>query len=103
MLSKEQLEDAAKCCENQYAEDGCLCKIYKVTGVSAVCVEVVAKTALSLMAERESMREMLKRVEFSGYDIDGIGSDAILGCCPVCHEEWSHKLDCALAAMIKGE
>jgi hypothetical protein len=97
ILSKKQLEDAAKCCKNEMDTEngGCLCRLQEVCGgVPAICAEKVAQTALAY-------RAMLERLEWVR------GSQRVTGAlykfCPICGEAESHghKPHCELAALLK--
>jgi redox-regulated HSP33 family molecular chaperone len=86
LLTKEQLQDAEKCTDVKLCSD---CKLLNICN----CVSETAQTALSLIAERDSMRAMLKRLEW------------IAAQCPICYnyDYEGHKPDCAFAKLIKGE
>lgn len=88
MLSKKQLEDAAKCGQNSCGD--CKCDGFE----TGDCVENAAKTALAY-------REMLKRLEYV-KDTGRIGG-AIYKFCPNCgvSELNGHTADCELAALLK--
>lgn len=86
MLSKKQLEDAAKCEER-------LCRgCEMLTDNAGYCAQAVAQTALAY-------REMLERLEFADHsDVGG------WKCCPVCGvgiNDRNHSSDCELAALLK--
>ncbi len=88
-LSLKQLQDAENCCRNPLENDECVCGLRTVSGVPAVCVEVVARTAIAY-------RDMLKRLEWNG-EINNAE------CCPICgeHGENGHSKNCELAALLK--
>ena len=74
-------------------EHECICKLYKVTGgVPAICVEVVAKTALIFL-------EMLKRHMWQKRSSDG--REFCIECRNL--KENGHTKDCRLAEILKVE
>lgn len=91
MLSKEELDEMANCKDEKFCQMGGIDNCHH-------CAQVYAKTALSLMAQRDSMREMLKRLEW-------IETPYVGTVCHVCGnlKRMGHCDDCALAALIKGE
>ena len=110
MLSKEVLRDMADCmefgtaCTKQTANGWILCKARNEIEKCGfqVCTVAAAKTALALLDQNERRGKMLRKLEFCGYDIDGIGSDIIPGCCPVCWERGKHTPSCELAKLLEG-
>lgn len=88
MLSKRQLEDAAKCEER-------LCRgCEMLTDNAGYCAQAVAQTALAYLA-------MLERLEWSG--LSGYSTDKPIWYCVVCgrRKEKGHAADCELAALLK--
>jgi hypothetical protein len=95
MLSRRQLEDAARCKSNE----ACMtCRAWNIEydGMSD-CIEKLAQTALAYRELAEKRRLMLKRLGWKGYDI------IVEACCPICHnrEEEGHEEGCELAALLK--
>jgi hypothetical protein len=92
MLSKKQLEDAAKC---EQGECGETCSMYDEICISS-CISRPAKTALAY-------REMLKKLEWFTVGVNATW-DKPIKMCPSCRElkEKGHEPDCKLAAMLKG-
>jgi hypothetical protein len=88
MLTKRQLEDAAKC----KSTEACItCRAWNVVththyieydGMSD-CIEKLAQTALAYRELAEKRRLMLKRLEWKGYDI------IVEACCPICHNRFT--------------
>jgi len=79
MLSKTDLESRQKANK--------LCGCERCLGENKV-----VETALSLMAERDSMREMLNQLEWSYPHL----------ICPICKQVYGpHKPDCALAKLLE--
>lgn len=85
MLSKEQLQDAAKCedkCMFPDKNDTQICGMHDVGFRKRDCVEHTAKTALELMEENEKLKEMLAECADKILLGDGIPCKGIFG-----HEE----------------
>ena len=100
MLTKRQLEDAAKCPQNGLCtkcEMDCV-RTTLYNGYFDGCISEAAQTALAYRELAEKRRLMLKRLEWKGYDI------IVEACCPICHnrEEEGHEEGCELAALLKG-
>ena len=96
MLTKKQLEDAAKCPQNglcMKCEMDWVRTLYN--GYFQGCISEVAQTALAY-------REMLKKIQFSTtqvYDNDHIAEY----CCPICGGQGYHEVDCELAKLLESE
>ncbi len=90
MLTKKQLEDAARCTSSTKCWE---CKMMK-TDQKGDCTENVAQTALVY-------REMLERLEWSG--LSGYSTDKPIWYCVVCgrRKEKGHAAYCELAALLK--
>ena len=84
MLSRRQLEDAARCTIIDCAE----CSMYCIN-----TIETTRRCGRAALA----YRDMLKRLEWKGYDI------IVEACCPICHnrEEEGHEEGCELSALLK--
>ena len=96
MLTKRQLEDAAKCPQNGLCtkcEMDCVRTLYN--GYFDGCISEVAQTALAY-------RVMLERLEWSG--LSGYSTDKPIWYCVVCgrRKEKGHAADCELAKLLKG-
>ncbi|MDD5064984.1 MAG: hypothetical protein PHQ35_09555 [Phycisphaerae bacterium] len=94
MLTRKQLDDAARCCKNEMDEEnrGCICDLQEVCGgVPAICVEKAAEAALAF-------RDMLERLEW--IEIPYIGTS-----CLVCGnlKRMGHADDCALGKLLGEE
>lgn len=76
MLTKKQLEDAARC-------DGRTCTECRGTNKSMGCIMEAAQTALAY-------REILERLEY-----------VCAGHCPVCGWYMTHRDNCKLAALLR--
>jgi hypothetical protein len=86
MLTKRQLEDAAKCPQNGLCtkcEMDCVRTLYN--GYFDGCISEAAQTALAY-------REMLERLEWVDNDY-----------CPICwqYKANGHAADCELAALLR--
>jgi hypothetical protein len=87
ILTKKQLEDAAKCEELMICKMPCAeCALSNIEPDKR-CVEIVATEALKY-------REMLERLEFSNLTWDGAE-------CAICGGKNEHEADCELAKLLK--
>lgn len=97
MLTKRQLEDAAKCPQNGLCtkcEMDCVRTLYN--GYFDGCISEAAQTALAY-------REMLERLEWQSF----AGEHGFIANCPMCGGAkpdvlgGGHEPDCELAALLK--
>jgi hypothetical protein len=96
VLTKKQLEDAARCHETWCA--ACSCE--KTGGRLFACLEQAARTALTY-------REMLERLEWileNRIFVIGKGS-VVQQYCPICgkNESKGHAPNCELAALLRAD
>ena len=91
MLTKRQLEDAARCSRTKHNS----CALREICFIQGTCYAIIelAQTALAY-------REMLERLEWSAT---AYKPKQLYNYCPWCleHKDAGHAQDCELAALLK--
>jgi hypothetical protein len=97
MLSRKQLEDAARCVYKDNCFSCCMREYRNKSCCADKCVEAAAQTALALA-------DMLKRLEWSSMNDVSRPGYLTNNNCPICmrHRDQGHTEECELAALLKG-